>query len=93
MDDADLITEEELTDEELTALALGADPDASVDADAVPWRLAGLGDDLLPDWYMGAPITGRRDWRARTLAWSFVVALVLINAAGLCVTYGRVVLA
>ncbi len=48
------------TDKELTDLALAADPDAGVAADAVPIdevltsEDAGNADDLLPSWYMPA---------------------------------------
>ena len=49
-------TGELVSDEELTALALAADPDAPIEADAVPLAQY-LGDHagLLPDWYMPVP--------------------------------------
>ena len=49
-----------ISDEELEAEALAADPDAPVADDAVPWATAvgGADDDLLPDWYMPAPDGG-----------------------------------
>lgn len=88
---------EPLTDEELTVLALAADPETSVDEDAVslPDLLAaggapGLG--LLPDWYMPAPGAGvplLRGWR-RQVGLLIIVSFVLINAYGLCSTYGWV---
>lgn len=85
-----------ITDEELTALALAADPDASVSVDAVPIRdLAGAEMVPLPSWYMPAPMAGGRrlrGWR-RWLAILVVAAFLLINAYGLCSTYGAVVLA
>lgn len=86
-----------ISDEELEAEALAADPDAPVADDAVPWAtaLGGADDDLLPGWYMPAPdggATARGGWRRRVSV-GLIVTFVLINAAGLCSTYGSVVLA
>ena len=49
-----------LTDAELTALAMAADPDAPLDEDAVPLHihLAQFAGAALPSWYM-APATAR----------------------------------
>jgi hypothetical protein len=89
-----------LTDEALDALALAADPDVTIPADAVSlWDLDADRAGLLPAWYMPTPNAGPSStsatagWRRRAIVLTFVLALVLINAAGLCVTYGRVVLA
>jgi hypothetical protein len=78
-----------ITDEELTALALAADPDLPLGDDAVPLRpLTADGEPLLPEWYMPAPGgRARRDWRSR-VAISMAVGLVLINACGWCITNG-----
>ncbi len=81
--------EEPLTDEELTSLALAADPTAPLSADAVPlsWHLARV-PIALPGWYM-APATasvGPR-WR-RPVVLTVVGAFLLIDAFGLCNTYG-----
>jgi len=88
-----------ISDDELTALALEGDPDAPLPAGAVNlWELQRTQDDdegLLPDWYMPAPMAGTRrlrGWRRR-VAISVIVSFVLIDAAGLCSTYGSVVLA
>ena len=83
-----------LSDEELTALALAADPDVQLGADAVPFLPAGPpGDDLLlPSWYMPAAagsVGARRGWRRR-VAILPIIAFLLIDAAGLCTTYGPV---
>jgi hypothetical protein len=94
------IETEPASDEELTALALAADPDAPLAADAVSfWSLGAddVDDDapLLPGWYMPAPMPGARrltGWRRR-VAISVVVSFVLIDAAGLCSTYGSLVIA
>jgi hypothetical protein len=81
-----------LSDEELTALALEADPDVPLPDDAVPldldrWRKAAA---LLPTWYMApatARIGGGRLRRAVILA--VVGAFLLIEAFGLCSTFGQ----
>jgi hypothetical protein len=81
-----------LTDAELTALALGADPDTPIDDDAVPLAsyLAEL-PGLLPQWYM-PPAMARpgRAWRVPVVT-GLVSAFVLIEAFGLCSAYGHVV--
>ena len=48
---------------------------------------------LLPSWYMPAPQSFVRSRSRRTVAWVFVGSLLLLNAAGLCVTYGVVEIA
>lgn len=85
-------TEVPVSDEELTALALAAAVDEPLPDDAVPWRPEGVLDPLIGDWYMPAPNATRRDWRARVVAATVIASIVAINAAGLCVTYGRVIL-
>ena len=85
----------EISDDELVAEALAADPDAGVPDDAVSlWELDGRADGaLLPDWYMpAAASSARRGWRRR-VAVSLVATFLAINAAGLCSTYGHVVIA
>ncbi len=83
----------DLTDEELCALALAADPETIVDDDAVClWDLAGPegADPALPDWYMPAVTGGRllRGWQ-RIPVGLVIASFLLINAAGLCNTYGQ----
>jgi hypothetical protein len=89
----DLRTEETVTDEELAALALAADPDAEVDDDAVSLWSAGeaSADDLLPAWYMPAPAATRlvHGWR-RSVVLLVIASFLVINAYGLCSTYGWV---
>lgn len=78
-------------DDELTALALAADPDTAVDDDAVPLTPE-PGTGLLPGWYMPAPMGGiplLTGWRRR-VGLLIVAAFLLINAYGLCSTYGHV---
>lgn len=79
-----------ITDAELTALALAADPDAPLDADAVPLRSVdegGRADCALPAWYMPAAVAGTSR-RKRVVIGVLIGAFVVVNAAGLCVTYG-----
>ena len=78
-----------LTDEELAELALAADPDAPLPRDAVPIQTRDR-DELLPEWYMPAPTSGARPGWRRRIAITAVSSILLINAAGLCVTYGPV---
>jgi hypothetical protein len=98
---ADPGLDEPITDEELTALALAADPDRPLDADAVPLSvylaqapgyLAQV-PGLLPNWYMPPAMasSGSR-WRTAVIL-GVILAFVLIEAWGLCSTYGQVVLA
>jgi hypothetical protein len=80
-------------DHELEALAMLADPDSPLDPDALPFSVsADETGGLLPDWYMpvASPVRGRV---RRTVARGIVVALIVINGAGLCVTSGFVELA
>jgi hypothetical protein len=87
-------TDEGLTDEELTELALAADPGAPLSEDAVPIgiHLARFAAPL-PSWYM-PPALSREGRRWKT---PFVIAIVsaflLIDAMGLCNTYGLLSLA
>ena len=77
----------EITDEELAAEAMAADPNAPIDDDAEPF--GGRPDaGLLPEWYM--PINGpvRRTRTRRVVVVGIIVSLLVVNGAGLCVTYG-----
>jgi hypothetical protein len=79
-----------ISDEELTALALAADPDEPLAADAVPLAdyLADVFDPL-PGWYM-APVMARHSGRRRQMVILAVIgAFLLIEAFGLCSTYGQ----
>jgi hypothetical protein len=56
------------------------------------WELDGA-TPLLPEWYMPPPMAGRRrlsPWQRR-VAWLVVAAFVVIDAYGLCSTYGSIV--
>jgi hypothetical protein len=85
----DVDTDEVPTDEELTALALAADPDMPIAEGAVPIsiHLAQLGS-ALPLWYMPpAASRGGRRWKAPFVI-AVVSAFLLIDLLGLCNTYG-----
>jgi hypothetical protein len=85
-----------VTDEELTALALAADPDVEVEDDAVAiWEILGpVTTSPLPSWYMPAPMRAPRlaGWRravVRAGVVSVIASFVTISACGLCNTYGQ----
>lgn len=83
------------TDDELAAQAMAADPDAAPADDAVSfWEVAAEpgAPPLVADWYMPAPMAGagtgtRSPWRRR-VALVLVATFLLIEAYGLCSTYG-----
>lgn len=83
-----------LSDDELAALALAADPDAEVDPDAPSlWELDEPRPALLPSWYMPTAAAGVRrlvGWR-RNVAIGLVGAFVAIDGAGMCTTFGPVI--
>ena len=90
----DVDTDEVPTDEELTALALAADPDVPIAEGAVPIgiHLAQLGS-ALPLWYMPpAASRGGRRWKTPFVI-AVVSAFLLIDLMGLCNTYGILSLA
>jgi hypothetical protein len=81
--------DEGLTDEELTTLALAADPDVPIAEGAVPIgiHLAQIGA-ALPLWYMPPVVRqGGRRWKAPFVI-AVVSAFLLIDLMGLCNTYG-----
>jgi hypothetical protein len=77
------------TDEELTALALAAEPITSLPSDAVAW---GGGDtrtpSLLPSWYMPSPSYHLRGRWTRAIVITLIVGFLIIDAFGLCITSG-----
>jgi hypothetical protein len=79
-----------IDDEELAALALSADPDAPLAPDAVPLDVyLGTAAGPLPDWYMPRVSTGRSGGRRRLVILAVIGAFFLIEAFGLCSTYGQ----
>ncbi len=93
-DSDDEIGTEEFSDDELAGLALAADPGASLGDDAVSvWTALGIDRrSPLPPWYMPTAVGGTkpgRGWRRRS-AVIVIVAFLVINAYGLCNTYGDI---
>jgi len=82
-----------ITDQELAALALAADPVEDLDADAVPFAPYAPFGELLPAWYMPSPVTSTRRRSHVVLAVLVIVGFVVINLLGLCITYGRLTVA
>lgn len=83
--------EQPVSDDELTALALAADPDVAVGPGAVSiWAEADAEPHLLPAWYMPRPLRRASGRRQRIVIGVVVAAFLLINASGLCSTYGSV---
>ena len=85
----------DITDQELTELALAADPDEPLPKDAIP-----IGTYLsqipspLPLWYMPPVMRSGKGRRWKTpVVLAVVSAFVLIDAMGLCNTYGILSLA
>ena len=90
----DVETSDVVSDEELTALALAADPNAPLDDDALPWYLGyGFAVNPLPDWYMPRPMAARRGRGTTFVVASVVVGMVVVCAFGLCITSGFLQLA
>jgi len=88
----DLGADQAFTEAELTALALAAEPDGRIDDDAVPVaEYLGQHGGLLPQWYMPTPMarSGSR-WRIPVVL-AIVAAFVVIEAFGLCSTFGQLV--
>lgn len=83
-----------LSEAELTALALAADPADPMDDDAVPLSvyLGSLAQSggLLPQWYMPTPMARRaKGWRLPVVM-VIVAAFVIIEALGLCSVFGQI---
>lgn len=83
-----------ISDDELTALALAADPDDAVhDARPISEVIGTGGESTLPEWYMPAVMSGGprlHGWR-RGVVFTFIAALIVIEAFGLCSTYGQII--
>ncbi len=84
-----LFDEVPITDAELEAEALAADPDVPLGADAVPFDANPGQASLLPAWYMPMPHRVRRSRRTRIVVALVVLAILVVNGVGLCVTYGH----
>jgi len=79
-----------MTEEELAALALAGDPDAPLPPDAIPLEVyLEMTAGPLPDWYMPQVTARRSGRRQRLVILALVGAFLLIEAFGLCSTYGQ----
>ncbi len=75
------------SDEELTALALDGDPNDPLAVDAVPIA-AVTGSSALPVWYMPAVVMRTSARWHRPLIYAVIAAFLIVDAFGLCSTYG-----
>jgi len=84
------LSEGGFTDDELTALALAADPDLRIDEDAVPISLYLAQLPIgLPNWYMPpVMVRGSKRWRI-PIVLLVVAAFLIIEGLGLCNTFGQ----
>lgn len=83
------LVEAPISDEELTALALAADPDAPLPDDALPDALIHRDWALPMSYFPPASRSLRPPSRLRTVTAIVVIALFLaITAFGFCATYG-----
>ena len=86
---SDDFSRDRLSDEELTTLALAADPNAPLDADATPWNpSASFLPSGLPEWYMPRAIAVSHSRGTRIVVMSIIAGFFVINAFGLCITSG-----
>ena len=92
LDERDGTSDDEDFEDELTRLALAADPDVVLGPDAVAWPEAtDHAVSLLPAWYMpplASVLPAHRRWRTAVVL-LVVVGMLLINALGFCITYGN----
>jgi len=77
-----------VSDDELAEAALAADRDEPIADDARPFGIDDEGPGLLPSWYAPAPRGYRRTPGRRVAVVGIIAALLIVNGAGLCVTYG-----
>lgn len=88
------VNEAPFSDEELTALALAAEPVTTLARDAVPWGGGNLRTpSLLPNWYMPSPLYNLRGRWTRAIVITLIVGFLIIDAFGLCVTSGFITVA
>ncbi|MEM8619301.1 MAG: hypothetical protein AAGF73_06235 [Actinomycetota bacterium] len=89
-DDRSAVADREWSDDELAELAMAATPVDVFDDSAEPWRPDGGLEQgaLLPEWYMPVPQAGGRTPGRMFAVAAIIGALLIVNGAGLCVTYG-----
>jgi hypothetical protein len=86
----------QISDDELAALALAADPDGALEPDAIPMYeylgridTEGPAAGLLPDWYMAPVRTSRIRRGPQLIVLLLIGSFLMIEAFGLCSTYGQ----
>lgn len=88
------VGESSFSDDELAELALSADPNAPLLAGAVAWQAGNAATThLLPDWYMPRPAARHMGRFSRLVTYSLILAFVVINGVGLCITSGFITIA
>ncbi|MCU1492956.1 MAG: hypothetical protein JWO62_720 [Acidimicrobiaceae bacterium] len=86
------LDDDRFSDDELTALALAAEPDPVVEPDAVPIALGPrFSSSMLGAWYMPAVAMHRSSGWRRPVVVALVATLVVLEALGLCSVFGQVV--
>jgi hypothetical protein len=75
-------------EDQLTELALAADPESPLSPDAVPIDIYLSQVAPLPLWYMPPVARARVGRWSRPIVLTVVAAFVLIDVLGLCNTYG-----
>lgn len=84
----------DISDAELTELALSADPEVPLGEGAVPLDLYQSGlRDALPSWYM-PPVMARGSamWR-KPVVLAIILSFLVVDIFGLCITFGQLVAA
>lgn len=83
----------QITDAELTALALAADASAPLGSDAVPMDLyLAQVPGLLSEWYMPLGVArATKGWKVPVVL-IIVGTLIVLEALGLCSAYGHVII-
>ncbi len=83
------VSPQDVSDDELDFLAITADPTERLTDAAVPLDGSRPPTGPLPGWYMPVPQNvGDPGLGTKVVALSFAMALIGINALGLCITYG-----
>jgi hypothetical protein len=87
VDDRD-VGPDDFTDEELTALALSSERHPVVAPDAVPWSGTPTTPGPLPSWYMPQVVALRTSRTRRVIVYSLIAGFLIVDALGLCNTFG-----
>jgi hypothetical protein len=94
VDDDPDVSASTISDDDLTTLALNADPHPTIDPHVAPWRpMADAVTGLLPDWYMPTPSGSHRGKGAKIAIGVIIASFVIVNALGLCITNGFLTIA